>query len=85
MAGGGEAADASIPPGLAELSPQDRELALNQKVCPVSGEKLGAMGAPIKLNVAGHDVFICCRGCREPLEKDPAKYLAKLGIQPTAM
>jgi hypothetical protein len=81
MANNGGAAGAKTPAGLDSLSPEDRELALRQKVCPVSGEELGSMGPPIKVTVAGHDVFICCPGCKEPLEKEPAKYLAKLGIQ----
>jgi hypothetical protein len=74
--------DATAPAGLAELSPQDREHALKQKVCPVSGYVLGEMGAPIKLTVKGHDVFICCPSCEEPLMEDPDQYLAELGLDP---
>jgi len=85
MADGEDAADAEVPASFAALSPADRDLAIKQKVCPVTGEPLGTMGTPIKVTVAGHEVFICCPGCKEPLEKDPAKYLAKLGIQPTTM
>jgi len=77
--------DEEIPAGLAGLSAADRELAIKQKVCPVSGEKLGEMGPPIKVTVAGHDVFICCPSCKEPLEQDPGKYLAKIGLEPAAM
>ena len=82
----GEAtAAADVPEGLAELSPADRELAIQQQVCPVSGQKLGSMGPPIKVTVAGHEVFICCEGCRQQLEDEPAKYLAELGLEPPAM
>ena len=63
---------------LAELSPADRKLAMAQKVCPVSGQPLGSMGTPIKMTVKGQEVFICCRACRKPLEKNPDKYLAKM-------
>ena len=59
-----------------------RALVAKQKICPVSGEALGAMGAPIKLTVAGHDVFVCCESCEEPLKTDPAKHLAKIGLTP---
>jgi len=47
-------------------------------MCPVSDEMLGSMGAPIKIDVDGQQVWICCEGCRDPLLEDPAKYLAKL-------
>ncbi len=63
---------------LAKLSPEDAASAEKQHICPVSDEMLGAMGAPIKIDVDGQLVWICCEGCRDPLLEDPAKYLAKL-------
>lgn len=63
---------------LAKLSPEDRALAEKQKVCPVSGEPLGSMGKPYKVNVEGRDVLLCCQGCEEEIKENPAKYLAKL-------
>ena len=74
---------AKIKASLASLSTEDRALAEKQKICPVSGEPLGGMGAPKKISVAGHDVFICCQGCEKELTSEPDKYLAKLGMQPT--
>ena len=71
-------AEDKIAKALAELSAEDRAAAEKQKVCPVSGEPLGAMGAPIKLTVADREVFICCKGCQGDLEADPEKFLAKL-------
>jgi hypothetical protein len=73
---------AKIKANFASLSESDRALAEKQKICPVSGEPLGEMGPPKKVSVAGHDVFICCGSCEEPLTKDPAKYLAKVGLEP---
>ena len=64
--------------GLDELAPADREAARGQAVCPVTGEKLGSMGKPVKISVKGRTVFLCCEGCKEAIEKDPEKYLAKL-------
>lgn len=49
-----------------------------QKICPVSGGALGAMGIPIKVTIEGRDVYICCESCRKPLEEDPEKYLSKI-------
>jgi len=64
--------------GLAKLSPEDAASAEKQRLCPVSGDVLGMMGAPIQVDVDGQQVWICCKGCRKPLLEDPAKYLAKL-------
>jgi Cu(I)/Ag(I) efflux system membrane fusion protein len=63
---------------LAKLSPEDAAAAEKQHFCPVSDEMLGTMGPPLKVNVNGTSVWICCEGCREDLLADPDKYLAKL-------
>ena len=64
--------------GTATLTAEDRELIAKQKVCPVSGDALGAMGDPVKVVIKGQTVFLCCSGCVEAIQKDPDKYLAKL-------
>lgn len=73
------AADSSVNPeveeALAQLSPEDRLLAEQQKTCPVGKQLLGSMGTPIKLNIDGQDVFICCAGCEDSLRENPEKYL----------
>ena len=71
-------ASPDVSSGLAELSVEDRELAKKQRVCPVSGELLGAMGKPFKTTVKGKTVFLCCQGCEHDLKENPDKYLAKL-------
>ena len=63
---------------LAKLSPEDATSAEKQHMCLVSGEMLGTMGAPIKMDVNGQQVWICCKGCKKALLDDPDKYLAKL-------
>lgn len=68
---------------LSELSETDRELVQKQKICPVADQPLGSMGTPIKVNVKGRSVFICCEGCRERLLADPDRYLAKLPREAT--
>lgn len=75
---------AKIKASFASLSPEDRELAMKQKTCPVSGDPLGLMGTPIKVDVEGHTVFICCPSCKDPLLEKPDEYLAKLGMKPAA-
>lgn len=73
-----------IEAAFASLSIADRAAASEQKICPVGGGPLGAMGTPVKVAVAGQDVFICCESCRQPLLDDPAKHLANIGRQPAA-
>lgn len=34
-----------------------------QEICPVSGQKLGEHGAPLKVKVGEETVFVCCEGC----------------------
>ncbi|TWU34874.1 hypothetical protein Poly41_40170 [Novipirellula artificiosorum] len=63
---------------LADLPPEDRESAMKQHFCPVSGEMLGVMGEPEKVEVKGQTVWICCDGCKDKLLADPDKYLAKI-------
>lgn len=46
-----------------QLSEHDQLHIAIQKICPVSGEKLGAMGSPIKVDAGGQHVFLCCKGC----------------------
>ncbi len=62
----------------APLSAKDQALVDLQKICPVGKSPLGGMGTPVKVMVEGQPVFLCCEHCREPLLKDPAKYLAVL-------
>ncbi len=63
----------------AKLDPADRALVDAQEWCVVStDERLGAMGAPIKLDIKGQPVFVCCKGCKKKAEADPDKTLAKV-------
>jgi Cu(I)/Ag(I) efflux system membrane fusion protein len=63
---------------LAKLSPEDAASAEQQHMCPVTGEMLGTMGAPQKVDVEGQQVWICCSGCKDKLLADPDEYLAKI-------
>ncbi len=63
---------------LAKLSPEDAASAGKQHICPVSGEMLGTMGAPKKVDMNGQQVWVCCDGCKDKLLASPDQYLAKL-------
>ncbi len=53
--------------------------------CPVSGAKLGSMGKPVVVEHEGREMRFCCNGCPSKFKADPAKYLAKVDEQLTAM
>jgi len=67
-----------FPPGLASLSPEDRELVAKQKNCPVTGELLGSKDEPLKITVGDRAFFVCCPGCYGQVLKDPQKYTVAL-------
>ena len=53
-----------------------------QKICPVTTLKLGAMGDPVSADVDGGKVWTCCEACPPKLKAEPAKYLARLAPAP---
>ncbi|MFG0315825.1 MAG: hypothetical protein ACF8XB_01025 [Planctomycetota bacterium JB042] len=77
-AGGGaaEAAEEPLLEGLEGLDAETLALVRAQENCPVSGEALGSMGAPIRKDVDGKAVFLCCKSCNKKFEADPQKYLS---------
>jgi hypothetical protein len=63
----------------AKLSPEDRALVEAQEWCVMQeDERLGSMGPPIKLEVKGKTVFVCCGGCKKEALANPDATLAKL-------
>ncbi|MEK6701595.1 MAG: hypothetical protein AABZ53_04980 [Planctomycetota bacterium] len=46
------------------------------KTCLVSKEKLGSMGDPKDLVIAGRLIRLCCSSCEKDVRKDPAKFIA---------
>ena len=70
---------AEIAAERAKLSPEDKILVEAQEWCAVTThERLGAMGPPLKIELDGKPVFLCCKGCRKKAEADPAKTLAQV-------
>ncbi len=62
-----------------KLAPDERALVEAQEWCVVSSdERLGSMGPPLKLDIKGQPVFVCCKGCKKKAEADPDKTLAKV-------
>jgi hypothetical protein len=63
---------------LAKLPMEERMAAEAQKYCAVVNSSfLGSMGAPLKLEIDGKPVYLCCGGCTKKAQADPAGTLAK--------
>jgi hypothetical protein len=73
-----------IRAAMAKLSPEDRKIAEEQQICPVTDAPLGSMDAPFKVTFEDKPVFLCCEGCAPDFQSDPEMYLAKLKKQPAA-
>lgn len=61
--------------GISELPATDQTAALQQRICPVTQELLGSMGKPIRVNLNGRTVFVCCEGCVQAVQRNPSRYL----------
>jgi hypothetical protein len=42
---------------------RDDLVAAIQTICPVTGEKLGKHGNPVKVRIGKEEVFLCCKSC----------------------
>jgi membrane fusion protein, copper/silver efflux system len=63
---------------IARLPAADRAAALAQQFCPITDEPLGSMGVPVKVEVQGKAVYLCCKGCVSQAKKSAEKVLRKL-------
>ena len=68
--------ESDIAVALGKLSAEDRKAAEAQKYCAVlSGSLLGSMGTPMKLDIKGEPVFLCCSGCKSKALDNPDETL----------
>ena len=52
---------------------------VGNKICPVSGEKVGGdMGPAVSYEYKGKIYNLCCTGCISIFAKDPEKYVQKV-------
>lgn len=73
----GDDGESEVASAIAKLSPEDRREAEAQKFCAVMNTSLlGSMGAPLKLDVKGQSVFVCCAGCKSKALRNPDETLA---------
>ncbi len=52
-----------VSPHQADQHTRDKIHMAVQAICPVSGQKLGAHGTPLKVKIGEEVVFLCCKGC----------------------
>lgn len=72
-----EATDPKVSEEMAKLSPQDQSIAKAQQFCAVmKRSRLGSMGMPIKFEIKGEPVFVCCSRCKAKALKNPDETLA---------
>lgn len=64
---------------LANFPAKERAAIEAQKYCAIQDKNLlGSMGAPIKLELNGEPVYLCCKGCIAKAKADPNATLAKV-------
>ncbi len=69
---------AKIRENLSKLPPEDRKLAVAQRLCPVTGKQIGSMPKPVKFDLKnGRWVFLCCASCDTEALENPEKMLHK--------
>ena len=61
-----------------QLPEADRQLAIAQAICPVTGAALGSMGVPVKITLRGQPVFLCCKECIGKAKRNPDEMLKKV-------
>ncbi len=54
---------------------EEKAVDVGNKICPVSGEKIGDMGPGAQYEYKGKIYNFCCTGCIEEFKKDPEKYV----------
>ncbi len=69
--------ESDVAIAMSKLSSEDRKEAEAQKFCAVMSDNLlGSMGTPLKLDVKGQPVFVCCAGCKSKALKNADETLA---------
>ena len=72
-------ADPEVREALSKLNPEDQERARQQEFCAVMADsRLGSMGVPVKVEIKGQPVFLCCKGCQRRALASPEKTLAEV-------
>lgn len=60
-------------PGSSQMS-YAQTIDIGNKTCPVSGNRIGAMGPGVQYEYNGKIYHLCCGGCISRFQGDPEKY-----------
>lgn len=60
---------------LLAVSPLEAEEKKTQKKCPIMG---GSINKSLYADVQGKRIYVCCKGCINPIKANPQKYIKKL-------
>jgi YHS domain-containing protein len=58
----------------AQAPAKAKAVEVGNKLCPISGEKVGQMGDAVKYEYNGQIYNLCCGMCEKDFQKDPQKY-----------
>jgi hypothetical protein len=61
-----------------QLPEEERQLAIAQRICPITNQPLGSMGVPIKITLRGQPVILCCKGCIGKAKRNPEETLHRV-------
>jgi len=56
-------------------SGQSQTVEVGNKICPVSGDKVGGMGKVETIEYNGKIYNLCCAMCKKDFNKDPEKHI----------
>jgi hypothetical protein len=76
--GSGEAEEAEVQAARGKLNADERRLVDEQDICPISNERLGSMGVPVKVQVRDETVYLCCKSCQKSALEKSDETLAKV-------
>ncbi len=60
-------------PGSSQIS-NGQPIEVGNKICPVTGDKIGSMGPPVKYTYNGRVYNLSCTACIKNFEDNPEKY-----------
>ncbi len=64
----------AVTPTETKVEEENKLVEVGNKICPVSGEKVGQMGEIITYENNGKVCNLCCKMCEKDFKKDPEKF-----------
>ena len=71
--------DAEDLKNIEQLPEADRQLAIAQRICPITGAALGSMGVPVKITLRGQTGLPVLQGVRRQGQAKPRRNAEETG------